>query len=216
MTFLRVIVFLLVLAGLLFGLAGRGDLPFFWAILLLLGGYSLAVSTLFDPELVRERGNPAAAGPDRAFRALLGIFVLGHLVVAALDTGRFHWSDTVPFPLRIVGVVGYAGSLAFVLWAMRTNRFFVPAVRIQEERGHHVVSSGPYRLVRHPGYLGSAAGAILGALALGSWLAFVPLLGAFAVLVARTAFEDRFLHAGLAGYREYSRRVRYRLLPGIW
>ena len=216
MTALRAIVFVAALGGLLFALAGRWDLPFFWAILLLLGGYSAAVTLLLDPELVRERGDPAAAGPDRAFRALLALFLLAHLAVAALDVGRFHWSDTVPFGLRVAGVVGYGACLAFVLWAMRANRFFVPAVRIQEERGHHVVSSGPYGLVRHPGYLGSAVAAVFGALALGSWLAFVPLLGALGVLVARTAFEDRFLRARLPGYEGYARRVLYRLLPGIW
>lgn len=213
---LLLIAFLTVAGGLVFGIAGRWDLPFFWAILLLLGGYTLAVSWLLDPELVRERRNPAVAGPDRTLRALLGLLVIAHLVVAALDVGRLHWSDTAPVELRVAGVLGYAASLAFVLWAMRTNRFFIPAVRLQPERVHQVVSAGPYALVRHPGYLGSAAGAVFGGLALGSWLAFVPLLGALLALIARTAFEDRFLHAGLAGYAEYARRVRYRLVPGVW
>lgn len=90
---LRFIAFPTVVGGLLFGIAGRWDLPFFWAILLLFGGYSLAISWLLAPELGRERRNPAVAGPDRVLRALLGLLVIAHLVVAALDVGRLHWSE---------------------------------------------------------------------------------------------------------------------------
>lgn len=197
-------------------MAGRWDLPFFWAILVLLGAWTVAASATLDPELVHSRTHPAAPGPDRMLRGLLALLLVAHLVVAALDAGRAHWSDTVPFALRLIGLGGYGACLALVYRAMRANRFFIPAVRIQEERGHRVVRSGPYRLVRHPGYLGSGAGAVFGALALGSWLAFVPLLGALAVLVARTAFEDRFLQERLPGYEAYVRDVPYRLVPGIW
>lgn len=213
---LRIIGFPAGVGAFLFGVAGRWDLPFFWAILLLLGAYVFGVSRLLEPEVVRARGNPAAGGPDLRLRALLILSIVAHLAVAALDAGRFHWSDTVPFAVRVAGVVGYGASLAFVLWAMAANRFFIPTVRIQTERDHHVVASGPYRLVRHPGYLGSAAGAVFGGLALGSWFAFAPLVGALIALLARTALEDRFLHARLAGYADYAQRVRYRLAPGLW
>lgn len=216
MLLLRILIVVGVVGAVLFAVAGRWDLPFFWAILLLFAGYGVGVVLLVDPETAQARKNPASAGPDRAFRLLLGLFTVVHLLLAALDVGRLHWTDEIPTWLRAVGVVGYALSLAFALWAMRENRFFVPEVRIQEERGHRVVRSGPYALVRHPGYVGSAAGAVSGGLALGSWLAFVPLLGAIGVLVARTAFEDRFLRSNLEGYGDYAESVRYRLLPGVW
>lgn len=216
MQLLRALPAVLLLGGLLFGVAGRWDLPYFWAIVVLFTGYVFAATTLLDPELARERVKPAEPGPDRAYRFLLGSFLVTHLAVAALDTGRFHWSEEVPSLLRMAGIAGYALSLLFVLWALRGNRFFVPAVRIQAERNHRVVRSGPYRWIRHPGYLGSAIGALFGALALGSWLAFIPLLGALGVLSLRTAFEDRYLQDHLAGYTEYAREVPYRLLPGIW
>jgi protein-S-isoprenylcysteine O-methyltransferase Ste14 len=99
---------------------------------------------------------------------------------------------------------------------MKANRFFSPVVRIQSERGHHLVDSGPYRLVRHPGYAGSLLSCVGGALALGSCWALVP-VGALGVLILRRiVVEDRFLKANLEGYAEYSERVRYRLLPGVW
>jgi protein-S-isoprenylcysteine O-methyltransferase Ste14 len=103
-----------------------------------------------------------------------------------------------------------------MIWAMVVNRFFSPAIYVQTERGHQVVSSGPYRLIRHPGYLAMALIVGFAAVALGSWWALLP-AGGYAVLILnRAAREDRFLQAELPGYRDYAKRVRYRLLPGIW
>jgi protein-S-isoprenylcysteine O-methyltransferase Ste14 len=96
------------------------------------------------------------------------------------------------------------------------NPFFSPVVRVQTERGHHLITSGPYQFIRHPGYLGSAGSALCGAVALGSWWALLPALGVVGVMIRRTILEDRFLHSELAGYQEYAGKVRYRLLPGIW
>jgi protein-S-isoprenylcysteine O-methyltransferase Ste14 len=101
-------------------------------------------------------------------------------------------------------------------WAVSANRFFSAVVRIQRDRGHRVVDTGPYRLVRHPGYLGSMIHMPGAALALGSMWALPLVAAVAAVMVARTALEDRTLRAELGGYEEYSRRVRFRLMPGLW
>jgi protein-S-isoprenylcysteine O-methyltransferase Ste14 len=112
--------------------------------------------------------------------------------------------------------VVFAAGLAFFIWAMHVNRFFSSVVRIQRERGHHVVTGGPYRWVRHPGYAGAIPAAMASGLALCSWLATA--IGALGVplLLWRTIVEDRTLRAELPGYRDYAQRVRWRLLPGIW
>ena len=96
---------------------------------------------------------------------------------------------------------------------MAVNPFFSPAVRIQSERGHYVVTRGPYRLVRHPGYLAMLIAMPASALAIGSWLALIPAMAFSGVIVHRARLEDRFLHSHLAGYAEYGNRVPYKLVP---
>ena len=101
------------------------------------------------------------------------------------------------------------------VWAMAVNRFFSPVVRLQEERGHRLVTDGPYRYIRHPGYAGILLSACVG-VALGSWWSLLPLVVAMGLILRRTALEDRFLRASLEGYASYAEQVRYRLVPGIW
>jgi protein-S-isoprenylcysteine O-methyltransferase Ste14 len=135
--------------------------------------------------------------------------------VAALDDGRFHW-----FPLSwwvsAVGYVLFFAGLALVARAEAVNKHFEVTVRIQTDRGHTVVDTGPYRVVRHPGYVAGIIFSIGAALALGSLWALVPAGIASALLILRTRWEDQMLQAELPGYREYAERVRYRLLPGVW
>jgi protein-S-isoprenylcysteine O-methyltransferase Ste14 len=142
--------------------------------------------------------------------SFLAIFPL-----AAMDDGRYHWSST---PLWLV-VLGYVlCSIGFVVsaWAYAVNKFAEPGVRIQKERGHKVVDTGPYAIVRHPIYLGGFVLALGIALALGSLRALIPVAIATLVIVVRTVLEDRLLQNELEGYKEYASRVRYRLLPGVW
>jgi protein-S-isoprenylcysteine O-methyltransferase Ste14 len=208
--------FLVVLGALLFGSAGRWDLPMFWAYFGVWFAGTTVGSALIDPTLTRERLRP---GPGALFfwsDWLILPLWLGQYVVAGLDVGRFHWSDDVPLPVQVVGLVVMAAALAFGLWATVVNRFFASAVRIQTDRGHHLITSGPYRFVRHPGYASFSLVFPGGGLALGSWLAaFIGLLMWLPVLV-RTAREDRFLQERLEGYGAYAQKVRYRLLPGVW
>lgn len=214
--FLRILAFFGVLVAALFGSAGRWDLPFVWAILGIYAGFMLIVWLTIDPDLRQERFHPAPGGKDRQMRAVLLPLMLAGWIVAGLDSGRFHWSDTVPFGVRVVALVGFVAGLGLAFWAMSMNRFFSPVVRIQTERGHRLVTAGPYQRVRHPGYLGGMLSVICSGLVLGSWWALLPVAGCVLIFLRRTALEDRFLIGELPGYGEYSERVRFRLLPGVW
>jgi protein-S-isoprenylcysteine O-methyltransferase Ste14 len=140
-----------------------------------------------------------------------------HWIVAGLDRGRFHWSDDVPGWLQVVCLFTVAAGYALALWAMRVNRFFSSVIRIQTDRGQHVVTTGPYAFIRHPGYTAGILIIVASGPALGSWLA-AALLVIFSLpfLLHRAITEDRILQVELAGYSDYAARIRWRLLPGIW
>jgi protein-S-isoprenylcysteine O-methyltransferase Ste14 len=174
------------------------------------------VAAGLDPELMEERWHPAAERRQLVPLVLIGVpLYLGHLVIAGLDVGRYYWSRSRP-GVQIAALALFAASWALVDWAMVTNRFFSSVVRIQAERGHHLVTTGPYRHVRHPGYVGGIVGFLAGPVVLGSWWALAPLASIVLFVRWRTAAEDRFLRAALPGYTSYVERVHYRLLPGIW
>lgn len=202
--------------GLLFGLAGRLDLPVLWAYWALTALGILARNLVIDPDLIRERLHPGPGAKDREDLWAIGVAFLAHLVLATLDIGRFHWSDTVPPTLQALGFVAYAVGLALSVWAMGVNRFFSSVIRIQQERGQIVITSGPYRFIRHPGYAGGLLFALGSPLALGSWVSLLPVVVMVAALLRRTVLEDRVLLQDLPGYPEYAEQVPYRLIPGIW
>jgi protein-S-isoprenylcysteine O-methyltransferase Ste14 len=213
---LQAAVFIVLSGAVLFGLAGRWDLPFFWAYLA--SWFVLFVSAIrtVDPDLGSERRRPGPGGTDYFTRWAAGPVMLAHMIVAGLDVGRYHWSDTVRWPLQIAGLAIHTGGFGIVLRAMAVNRFFSPVVRFQSDRGHRVVSAGPYGWVRHPGYLGMIVALPASALALGSWLSMLPALAFSALMLRRAIIEDRFLLEKLEGYHAYAESVRYRLVPGIW
>jgi protein-S-isoprenylcysteine O-methyltransferase Ste14 len=215
---LRVVIFEAVIAAVLFGCAGRLDLPWFWALIAVHSIGLLAGMAGMAPDLVRERVNPSAgpAGKEYVFRLGGTAVILAHLAIAGLDVGRFHWSDPPPVVLRVVGLLIYALGLGVSMWAIVSNRFFSSVVRLQPERGHHVVDTGPYRYVRHPGYAGMIVAALSGCVVLGSWWSGLPMVLFGAMALRRLAMEDRFLNAELTGYRDYAGRVRSKLLPGVW
>ena len=138
------------------------------------------------------------------------------LVIAGLDVGRYHWSDRVPPAVQVAGLVAMAAGMAVLIWAEAVNRFFSSVIRIQTERGHHVITGGPYRYLRHPGYAASPFFLVGGGLVLGSWLSGLFGFLMVALILRRTAHEDRILLEQLEGYAEYARKVRYRILPGVW
>lgn len=209
-------VFLLLVAAVLFGPAGRLDLPMFWAHLGVWAAMVAVGPFLVDPGLIRERIAPGPGARDWGRTISFAPLWLAQYVVAGLDVGRFHWSDTVPFALQVAGLVVMAAALAVTLWAQVVNRFFSSVIRIQTDRGQYVVTSGPYRFVRHPGYAVAPLLFVGGSLGLGSWLAAATSLTLLVPLLRRTAEEDRILQAELPGYAAYAERVRYRLIPGVW
>jgi protein-S-isoprenylcysteine O-methyltransferase Ste14 len=137
-------------------------------------------------------------------------------VVAGLDARRYQWSPPIPGGVTVAAAAAFVFGQAFAFWAVRSNPFFAKFVRIQHERGHHVVRSGPYAYVRHPGYAGSLLAHLMLPLILGSLWALVPAVIGTALFVVRTWLEDRTLQAELPGYRDYAHDVRWRLVPGVW
>ena len=196
-------------------LAGTWRDPWLWVYLsvwALLGCYAMAI---LDDDLARERFKPPTQGADRLSLATIRVVALGHLAIGALDSGRWHIAP-VPEALRLVGLAGMFVTAMVVFYAMSRNKFFSSVVRIQTERGHRVVDSGPYAIVRHPGYAGMLPLMAMSGLALGSWLAVGVGLVYSALVFKRVLFEDAYLRAHLSGYADYARRVPYRLVPGLW
>jgi protein-S-isoprenylcysteine O-methyltransferase Ste14 len=209
-------VFLIVAAVALFGSAGTFAIPAFWAYLAIMAAVFVASLTMLDPELLQERMHPGGQKPPLALK-LFTIVLLVHFIVAGLDRGRLHLSDTVAPWVQAVALAVLAATYVLVLWAMRVNRFFSSVVRIQSDRGQFVVSTGPYAVIRHPGYLAGILVIVASGIALGSWLAAALLiLTSLPFLLYRAITEDRVLLAQLPGYRDYAARVRWRLIPGLW
>ncbi len=213
-------VMLVILAVLLFLPAGRIDWLRGWLFLLVFtAATAAAIIHLWrvNPEIFEARRtiHKGTKGWDLALLAVLLPAMVAAIPVAALDDGRFHWSQG---GWRIVGVgyVLFLAGYALTTWAQAVNRFFEPGVRIQTDRGHHVVDRGPYAIVRHPGYSAATLLFVGLALSLGSYWALVPAGVAAVVLVIRTVWEDRTLREELPGYASYAEKVRYRLVPGIW
>lgn len=200
----------------IFASAGRWDLPFVWAILGLLAAFYLALAAFADPGMSRERLAPGPGNQDRLTRFVGAGMLVGHWwVLAGLDVGRFQWS-LVRWQVQVAGVVSYAAALGVLFWAMHANPFYSSVVRVQTERGHHTVAAGPYRFVRHPGYAATLFAMLSGGVALGSWLAMLPMLVFFGLFVRRTLLEDRLLQQELEGYAAYAQKVRYRLVVGLF
>ena len=206
------------IGGVLFLAAGRSDLLALRVYALLWGVFLIASAVTSDPDLVHERVRPGPGARESLLvAALIGSVIwFGHLLVAGVDVGRMHWSDSVPRAVQLAGFAGLLGSFVLAQWASRANPFFSSVVRIQRERGHRVVTTGPYRFGRHPGYASAVVMVPCSGLALGSWLSLLPSALALVALVGRTRFEERVLCEGLPGYDEYTHRVHYRLLPGVW
>jgi protein-S-isoprenylcysteine O-methyltransferase Ste14 len=211
--------YLVAMAAVLFRAAGTLAVPMFWAYLVLFAVLCLTASAvvyLLSPDLVKERVQPGEAEQDRATVRALNLLMFVQLLLAGLDVGRLHWSATVPLALQILGLIGFAAGMGITTWAMLVNRFFSRAVRLQPDRGQQVVTSGPYRLVRHPRYSGGLLLLMSAGFALGSWIAMAPMLLMLPLMVRRTLIEERMLARALPGYANYMQRVRSRIVPGMW
>ena len=137
------------------------------------------------------------------------------MLVAGLDA-LYNWSPPYSLPIKIISLLALLLGYALGSYALIENRFFSGTVRLQTERGHQVVSSGPYRWMRHPGYAGALLTYLATPFFLDSSWAFLPAVFIVILMIIRTYLEDKFLQNELEGYRDYTKRVRFRLLPGVW
>ena len=200
--------------------AGTLRWPQAWVFLAL---YLSAVAGFFlwakkkDPALLKERASPQKdVKPwDRTLIRAYSVFLVAMPIMAGLDAVRFRWSR-VPFGLILFGFAGLILAMLLVFWVMRENTFASSVVRIQTERGHRVCSTGPYQYVRHPMYVAVILSVVCLPVALGSLFALVPALVIVGLFILRTSLEDKTLQAELLGYKEYARKVRFRLIPGVW
>lgn len=203
-----------------FGVAGRVTWWQGWAFLLTFIIYvSILVWRLskVNPELVRERNLPAdkAEAWDRVVMGIYIVILVVLLIVSALDGGRYVWSD-IPLGVQMIGWILLIVAGVIVWHVMMTNAYLSSWARIQDDRGQVVIQEGMYRRIRHPMYLGIMVSFLGIPLLLNSWWAMIPSVVIVGLFVYRTYREDQMLIDGLAGYTEYTEKVRYRLLPGIW
>ncbi len=204
----------------LFWSAGRIDWWPAWAAIAVWLSLFAAMDMLllrFNPHLMAERLTPpkGAKSWDRAILSILRLTQLVRYVLAGLDQ-RNGWTGGFPLAAQMAGLGLCVLGNVLLVWAMLSNRFFSQIVRIQSDRGHAVAIGGPYRYVRHPAYVGMILFELAMSTLLASWWALVAGGLCASLLVLRTGLEDRTLQAELGGYVDYARRVRYRLLPGIW
>jgi protein-S-isoprenylcysteine O-methyltransferase Ste14 len=211
---------ILALGAVLFISAGRLGWLQAWLFLLAFGGFLIFYGLWAlrnDPGQLNERSQVGqnTKGWDKVILTVYTLLLIGMLVLAGLDAGRFRWTE-VPLVLQGLGWFGAACAGFLVWWTASVNTFLSRNVRIQTDRGQQVIDTGPYSRVRHPMYLGVMVFMLSIPLLLGSLWALVPgaLIGVLFTL--RTTLEDRTLQSELPGYSEYAQHVRYRLLPWVW
>jgi protein-S-isoprenylcysteine O-methyltransferase Ste14 len=211
----------LFVALILFVSAGSLDWPMGWAYVAVFFAFDVATALALIPRhpgLLIERSTIQEGGKSWdsvILKLATGYLPMAAWAVAGLDE-RHGWSPQIAPRLQIAALVVVVLGYGLVVWAMAANAFFSVIVRIQEERGHTVASGGPYRYVRHPGYVGAILFTVAVPVMLGSWWALVPSVPSALLYVLRTALEDRTLQQELEGYAEYTQQTRYRLLPGVW
>jgi protein-S-isoprenylcysteine O-methyltransferase Ste14 len=209
---------LAILAALLFGAAGRVDWPMAWAFLAVYLAFCIVGFAVLPAALIAERSKLHPGG-TRSDLELAGTFLVllypATFVTCGLDA-RFGWSPPLPAFVQWLALALFALGYGFTLLSMRANPFFATVVRVQSERGHHVVEAGPYAIMRHPSYAGAIVAHLALPIALGSLWALLPSALGCLLVATRVAGEERTLVRELDGYAAYRSRVRFRLLPGIW
>jgi protein-S-isoprenylcysteine O-methyltransferase Ste14 len=204
----------------LFWPAGTWNWPMAWALIVLTAMWIIGTAIVTIPrypELLAERVGPRKGGKawDTVILSVIGVMMLAKMLLAGLDI-RFGWTGGLPLWADIAGMVAALAGYGLVVWATGSNAYFSQIVRIQTERGHTVVTGGPYQFVRHPAYIGMICVELGTSVMLGSWLAFIPGGVSAVLIILRTVLEDRMLLTELAGYREFAEKTRYRLIPGVW
>ena len=208
-------------AAILFISAGRLSWAMGWAYVGVFLAFDVATALAVlprSPELLAERETiqEGTKGWDKVLVRLAAAYLpMTSWIVSGLDE-RFGWGPEVPLALQIAALVVVVMGYAVVVWAMAANAFFSATVRIQEDRGHTVATGGPYRYVRHPGYVGAILFQSAAPIMLGSLWGLIPAGLSVPLYVLRTALEDRALQEELDGYKAYTQQTRYRLVPGAW
>jgi protein-S-isoprenylcysteine O-methyltransferase Ste14 len=195
-----------------------------WVVVGLWVAYGVPLSAYLakrDPALLSERMNASPTqegqkGWDKVLMILMLFPGLGLFILPGFDVVRFGWTEPLPLWTEVVGQALHVPCFAFLAWVMVTNTYLARVVKISEEREHHVITTGPYAIVRHPMYLAVVVLFFATPLALGSRIALIPAALISLLLVVRIHFEDRTLHEELPGYSEYVKKTRYRLIPGLW
>ena len=205
-----------VLAGIAFLCAGSVSLPTMRVYLVTFATMGLASTLTINPELAKERSQPGSEGTDPAVRHVASALFVATVAFGALDVGRLHSAYPSSRGVQMAAFGVFLAANALQIWAMAVNPFFSTALRLQVERGHQLVSNGPYRYVRHPGYLAMLLIVPSTAFALGSKLALLPAAIYEALILFRAGREDRYLLKNLPGYADYMQGAPYRLIPGIW
>ena len=218
---LQLAVMLAVASAIMFGISWRLDWVGAWLLLGISGSTQLIglwIILATSPDLLDERAamQEGTKEWDKPLMLHMGMILpLTSAVVAGVDK-RLGWSPELPLWLVAAALAVSLVGILLAFWALGTNRFFSATVRIQSNRGHHVIDRGPYAIVRHPGYLGGFLLHAMMPLILGTLWVYVVTALYLAVTVIRTRLEDATLQEELPGYSDYARRVRYRLLPGVW
>lgn len=218
---IREIMGVIMVGVILFWSAGRLDWWMGWGVTAVYALWVAANAIILiprSPELLVERASRNLKGVkswDNVLLGIIGILTIAKYVVAGLDV-RYGWSAPLIASLQITALILAAWGYALVTWSMVANAFFSLVVRIQEDRGQQVCTTGPYRFVRHPGYIGSIIFELAVPIALGSRWAFIAGLLIAILTAIRTALEDKTLQNELDGYQTYAQNVRFRLIPGIW
>jgi protein-S-isoprenylcysteine O-methyltransferase Ste14 len=218
----QVLVTVAALAAMLFLSSWRFDWVMAWVYV---GAFAVVLTVMVvyqelgNPELLEERSElvprEGVQTWDVILSAVVRVSLLASYVVAGLDM-RFGWKPEIPPAVQVAAFALGLLGVSLIVWAMAANRYAAVYARIQRERGHAVATTGPYRFVRHPFYVGTITFSLAVPVALGSPWALINGGLAALLFVVKTALEDRMLQAGLPGYREYAQRTRYRLLPGVW
>ncbi len=202
--------------------AGHIDIPRAWMFFGVTFVYliaSVAVLYRFNPQLIDQRLKIKREGSkswDEVLMRANNIMVMLIVpAIAGLDIGRFHWSS-LSIHFAVLGFVLYIVGAVLINWAMIVNPHFEPTVRIQKDRGHQMITTGPYKFVRHPGYLAGILWTLSIPLIIGSVFASIPAGIYILLMIIRTSLEDRTLLKELNGYPEYAKRVKYRLFQGVW
>jgi protein-S-isoprenylcysteine O-methyltransferase Ste14 len=214
---IQVMMSVILIAIILLVSAGKIDWIYAWVYITSSLLVIIINAFIFPTELISERGRKKENIEkwDRLISGLITFPWLALYIVSGLDI-RFGLSLELASWIHITGLVIFALGNAFVSWAMISNIYFSTVVRIQYDRGHTVSIGGPYRFMRHPGYVGMIIYLLASPIILGSIWALIPASLAVILFIIRTAFEDNTLKNKLEGYKEYAERVKYRLIPGIW